>query len=233
MIAKPAAFNPFQPQDLFAALGRLRFPRAGEAADLARLAPDKQDAEPMPQADGEGHADPAELSPLSRALAPSGGASALFEFNFQAVHSISEVREGNSITRTEFFAASFEMNLTVSGDPEAAKALFEKLKAEFIPEKVADRIATFATAGFGRLKDGEGKGVLQDRAAFRDFIQKAVEQGYGQALGLLGPVDGEVKGGLEKTLQFVRDRLDAWVKEGQEAADAPVDAPAPAVEVLA
>ncbi len=161
--------------------------------------------------------DSADLSPLAGLLGGRGGASALFEFNYQAVHAISVSRDGDRITRSEFFSQSFEMRLTVAGEPEAAKALFDKLQAEFTPEKVADRIAGFATAGFGRLTDAEGKDTLTERGAFRDFIQQFVEKGFADALGMLGPLADPVKEGLDKSLALVKERLDAWVKAEAEA----------------
>ena len=163
--------------------------------------------------------DSADLSPLAGLLGRQGGASALFEFNYQAVHGISEVRDGRGITRTEFFSQSFEMKLTVSGDPEAAKALFDRLQAEFTPGKVADRIAGFATSGFGRLTGADGRDALTDRGAFREFIQRAIEKGFADALGMLGPLADPVREGLDGTLSLVKEKLDAWVKDGEPEAE--------------
>ena len=141
-------------------------------------------------------ADRADLSALAREFAKQGGAFALFEFEYQSVRSVSQVRNGDSVSRQEYWQQSFEMHLTVGGDPEAAKALFAKLQDEFSPEKVSDRIASFA------LKGAEGKGD-----AFRDFIRAAIEQGYGEARRLLGPLDEKVSDSLEQTMKLLWDKL--------------------------
>ena len=141
-------------------------------------------------------ADRADLSALAQQFAKQGGAFALFEFHYQSVHSVSMARDGKGVSRREFWQQSFEMDLTVGGDPEAAKALFAKIQEEFSPEKVADRIVGFA------LKGSEGKGN-----PFREFIQKAIELGYAQARQMLGPLDDKIAAQLEETMKRVREKM--------------------------
>jgi hypothetical protein len=186
------------------------------------FAPFARENGPPPRQDAPA-SDSADLSPLAGLLGRQGGASALFEFNYQAVHGISVSQGEHGITRTEFLSQSFEMRLTVAGDPEAAQDLFDRLQAEFTPEKVADRIADFATAGFGRLKGEDGHDALTGRAAFRDFIQQFVEHGFSDALGILGPLADPVREGLDKALSLVREKLDAWVKAADVGEDASSD----------
>lgn len=143
-----------------------------------------------------GKMDRADLSALAKEFAKRGGAFALFEFEYQSVHSVSLYRDAHGVSRQEYWQQSFEMNLTVGGDPEAAKALFEKMKEQFSPEKVAGRIADFAL-GISAGRD----------QAFRDLIRSAVELGYSQARDMLGPVDEEVAAQLEETLKRVRELL--------------------------
>ena len=159
-----------------------------------------------------------DLSSLASSLAKDHKAMAMMEFHYQAVHAVSTSLSDGKLTRTEFMAQSFEMDLTVVGDPEAARELFQKLKEEWSPDKVADRIAAFATKGFGR------QGLPQDRAGFRGLVQKAVESGYSQARSLLGPVGEEVASSLEETMKRVRDLLDIWAKgpEAEPEAGAPL-----------
>lgn len=168
---------------------------------------------------GAGALDSLDLSALAGNLAKDHKAIAIMELHYQSMHSISTAFDGTKYSRTEIYAQTFDMKLTVAGDPEAAKALFEKMKAEWTPDKVSERISNFAVSGFGLPN------LPQDRATYRDFIQKAVEEGYGQAKSLLGALSKDVAGSLEETMQKVRDRLDAWVK-GPEASQDPEPASA-------
>ncbi len=153
-------------------------------------------------------ADATELSDLARAFSGkgggAGGAAALFEFQYQSVHAVSLSRDGSGVSRREFFAESLQIRLTVAGTPEGVQSLLDRLRSEFTPEKVAGRIADFATAGY------KGPGEKGAREAFRAYIQKAVESGYAAALSLLGPLGAGVKEPLEKTMDLLRDRLDAF-----------------------
>lgn len=141
-------------------------------------------------------ADRADLSALAQQFAKQGGAFALFEFNYQSVHAVSMARDGKGVSRQEFWQQTFEMHLTVGGDPEAAKALFSKLQDEFSPEKVSDRIANFALGASA----GQGN-------PFKDLIQKAVESGYAQARQMLGVLDPKVSDQLEQTMKLVREKM--------------------------
>lgn len=207
----------FQPSPVFALFGRLKSPPLQDFQ-----LPDpiiEGGAQPAEtQAPASGLADHAAISALGESLSRQDGAMALFEFNYQAAHGISTIQNGSGITRTEFWAQSYGMKFTVAGEPEAAQALFDKLQSEFTPEKVADRIAAFATAGFGRMTGADGQDTLTDRGAFRDFIQKFVEKGFADALGMLGPLADPVRAGLDRTLSLVKGKLDAWVKTGDQGA---------------
>lgn len=164
------------------------------------------DALPFPD-EGKGRqaekGDRADLSALSREFARKGGAFALFEFEYQSVHAVSLSRDARGASRREYWSESFEMRLSVGGDPEAARKLFEKLKEEYRPEKVADRIVGFALKGAG----GRGE-------AYRDLLRAAIEIGYSEARRMLGPLDEKVESELEETLRLVRERLQP--KQDQE-----------------
>lgn len=161
--------------------------------------------------------DRADLSSFASSLAQSGGAVALFEFNYQSVRAFSETRGGGSVTRSAFLYESFEMHLTVAGDPEAAQSLFEKLKAEFTPEKVAERIAHVGLSGFLEGEEEADEAGKPSRSDIRDLILQAVQRGHGEALRLLGPLSEEHRSPLEETLRLVRERLDAFALEGEKA----------------
>ena len=159
-------------------------------------------------------ADAMDFSPLGQAF-QSGGASALFEFNYQSVHAISETRDGGRVTREEFFQESLDIRLTVQGDPKAAEELMARLKEAFTPEKVAGRILDFALSGFAPA--GAGDGAVQ-RQGYADWIQKAIQQGYDQARQVLGKLDDATAGSLDETLKRIREGLAAFVQGKQDTA---------------
>ncbi len=193
-----------------------QIPPAG--LDLGLLSwPPPEDGRPRSQGNacaspGMGGMDSLDLSALAGNLAKDHKAMAIMELHYQSMHAVSTVFDGTKYSRTEIYAQTFDMKLTVAGDPEAAKALMEKIRQEWSPDKVADRIADFATAGFGRA------GLPQERSAFRDLIQQAIESGYSQAKGLLGPLGDETASSLEETMKKIRERLDAWVKGPEPSA---------------
>ncbi len=164
--------------------------------------------------------DSLDLSALAGSLAKDHKAVAIMEFHYRSMHAIRTEFEGTEYSRTEIYAQTFDMTLTVAGDPEAAKGLLEKLKAEWTPDKVAERIANFAVTGFGLAS------MPSDRSAYRDLIGKAVESGYSQARSLLGSLSEDIAGSLEETMRKVRERLDAWVRGPEVLTDPAIPAAA-------
>lgn len=153
--------------------------------------------------------DAVDLSRLARGFAGKGGAFALFEFNYQAVHAVAEVRDGDSVSRTEVFQSSLDIRLTVGGDPAAAEDLVQRLQDAFTPEKVAGRIADFALKGRG------------EDDPFRPVLLEAVERGWRKAMELLGPLDDAAKAPLEESLRLVRERFAALEESSRPAQASP------------
>ncbi len=154
-------------------------------------------------------ADSLDLTSLAKNLAGDHKAMALFEFTYQSINIVSQSFSGGQVSRTEVMAQSFEMNMTLVGDPEAAAALVANLEERWTPAKVADRITGFALKSFGR------KDLPQAPSDFRDLVVSLMEKGYAQARTLLGNVSGEVASGLEETRLKVIDKMNSF------AADAP------------
>jgi hypothetical protein len=81
--------------------------------------------------------------------------------------------------------------------------------AEFTPEKVADRILNFIDLA---IKQAEAKGASEDELnKLRAQARAGVEDGYRKAYDMLsglGILQGEVKAGVEKTGQLLREGLD-------------------------
>lgn len=81
--------------------------------------------------------------------------------------------------------------------------------AEYTPEKVADRILNFIDLA---IKQAEAKGASEDELnKLRAQARAGVEDGYRKAYDMLsglGILQGEVKAGVEKTGQLLREGLD-------------------------
>lgn len=81
--------------------------------------------------------------------------------------------------------------------------------AEYTPEKVADRILNFIDLA---IKQAETKGASEDELnKLRSQARAGVEDGYRKAYDMLnglGILKGDVKSGVEKTGQFLREGLD-------------------------
>lgn len=84
------------------------------------------------------------------------------------------------------------------------------------PEATADRIANFALGFWDKYAKKHG---LEDneegRKAYADFIGGAISQGIDEARGILGALsalNGDVSSNIDKTANFITNRLDEFVK---------------------
>jgi hypothetical protein len=100
----------------------------------------------------------------------------------------------------------------------------ESLKDFFSPENTASRISEFALSRFNALRPESSEA---DRQEYRDFIQPFVEQGYQDALGVLGELPEEIGDVLDDTMQIVRSLFDDFVSGPVESDDSETAAAVP------
>lgn len=125
---------------------------------------------------------------------------------------------------------SFPTNFSQKDIVEANKRILEKSnnlsnanetinendKNYFSPENTANRIYNFATSFYETFLAGTGKEDSEaSRQEYKDIIGSAIDEGFGQALDILGDLPDEVSSQVQTTHDLIFEKLDKFVK-GEE-----------------
>ena len=125
---------------------------------------------------------------------------------------------------------SFPTNFSQKDIVEANKRILEKSnnlsnanetinendKNYFSPENTANRIYNFATSFYETFLAGTGKEDSEaSRQEYKDIISSAIDEGFGQALDILGDLPDEVSSQVQTTHDLIFEKLDKFVK-GEE-----------------
>lgn len=125
---------------------------------------------------------------------------------------------------------SFPNSLSQKDIVEANKRILEKSnnlsnvnepandfdKNYFSPENTANRIYNFATSFYETFLAGTGKEDSEaSRQEYKDIIGSAIDEGFGQALDILGDLPDEVSSQIQTTHDLIFEKLDKFVK-GEE-----------------
>lgn len=113
---------------------------------------------------------------------------------------------------------AFEKLRAVVGNARAELGIPEGTVLDTSPEATANRIVDFALGAFESYW-GNHDDLNQDdaRAAFADFIGKAINQGIEEArdiLTALNALNPEVGGNIDTISSLIQERLDAFVTGG-------------------
>lgn len=160
-------------------------------------------------------------------------ARAQFQVNYQVIRSINTANGTETQQFSFSFHASVEYLQATSGQAPADLGAavegaagadpLQRLRAFFSPEKTAERILDFALSFFPLSSHFKEGGDIEDnRQAFADFIGKAIQKGFDEALGILGKLPDPVQENIDQTHKIVFDGLQDFVQNG--LAPAKVDA---------
>ncbi|MBZ0257607.1 DUF5610 domain-containing protein [bacterium] len=86
----------------------------------------------------------------------------------------------------------------------------------FSPENTSDRIVAFATSFFGNYAANHSNEDAQAQLdGFTTLISDAIEQGFGQAQGILGDLSGneEISQNIDRTFSLVKEKIDSFRHE--------------------
>ena len=110
---------------------------------------------------------------------------------------------------------SFEKLRAVVAEARAELGTPENTVLDTSPEATANRIADFALGAFGAWQKNHAElGEEEARKQFADFIGGAIQQGIGEARGILGALNAltpEVQSNIDQTWVIIQDRLDYFV----------------------
>ena len=83
----------------------------------------------------------------------------------------------------------------------------------FSPEATAGRIADFALSGFSFFDGGSAaqENSVDSRQRFSDFIIPAIEQGFAEALEILGQLPTQVTDEIQQTRNLIDDRFAQFI----------------------
>lgn len=169
------------------------------------------------------------------------GVSAQFEVNYQAMMAVMGADGSMTMQSVNFsMSASFEymgisagmgsnfnpfsqflnggVNGTKEGEQTNANDPFAALRDLFSPEKTAQRILDFSLGFFGNSSMfREGGDTEESRGSFADYIGKAIQKGFDEALGVLGKLPEQTSKEIDKTHELVFDGLDNFKKNGYDS----------------
>lgn len=122
-------------------------------------------------------------------------------------------------TRYDFFSAQAE---------EIVKAHIQAFEGDpFGPEATADRIVNFAVSFFPMFAaDNPDLSHEEQVEAYRKLVEGAIDEGFREALQILGALPNEISAGIERTRSLVSEKLDVFftnlagegAEEGRKAA---------------
>ncbi len=97
----------------------------------------------------------------------------------------------------------------------------------FSPSATADRIVNFAVSFFPMFAaDNPDMSYEEQVKAYKDMVEGAIDQGFKDALQILGALPNDISAGIEQTRSLVSEKLDAFfanlsgagAEEGKKAA---------------
>lgn len=106
----------------------------------------------------------------------------------------------------------------VVGDARKELGLPEDAVIDTSPEATGQRIVDFALGFFDKYAKQNGlENNEEGRKQFADFIGGAIPQGIDEARGILGALnalDGNTGSNIDKTADYITNKLDEFVKKG-------------------
>jgi hypothetical protein len=116
---------------------------------------------------------------------------------------------------TENTDASQAAKTSETAETTEANNLLDQLMEFFSPENTANRILDVAMSFFPRSGIFAEQGDTEaSRSEYRDFIGKAIEEGFAQAKAILGDLTKEVGSLVDQTKNLVTVGLEDFVKNG-------------------
>ncbi|MBF0406003.1 MAG: DUF5610 domain-containing protein [Candidatus Riflebacteria bacterium] len=156
----------------------------------------------------------------------------MFDLSYQTMKSVNSAN-GTELQEVNFsFKASYEFLQKVSGQSgnslknvsdnygkangvQEQKDSLAELKEYFSPEKTAKRILDVALSFYpSHSTFAENGDSESSRKSFADFIGGAIDEGFKQARGLIGPMPDDVESDVDKTHSIIFEGLDNFVKNG-------------------
>lgn len=99
----------------------------------------------------------------------------------------------------------------------ANEIISEKDKNYFNSENTANRIYNFATSFYETYLLGTGKEDSEaSRQEYKDIIGEAIDEGFGQALDILGDLPDAVSKEIQNTRDLIFEKLDQFVKGDEQ-----------------
>lgn len=92
---------------------------------------------------------------------------------------------------------------------------------DFSPEAVAERILSFATAGFGSFRERHNdQGDDEQLNGFMRLIRDAIDQGFAEArhiLDGLGVLNGDIAANTDRTYALIQDGLNSFEEKARNS----------------
>ena len=123
---------------------------------------------------------------------------------------------------SEYFRASMSYQSTQAQAPAPTQPAPEAANP-FGPEATAGRITDFALSFFPMFAKEHGDMSYEDQLrAFRDMVEGAIDEGFAQAMDILGELPDEVTTQIEQTRSLISQKLVAFFANaaGEGAAEA-------------
>ncbi|MBI4829036.1 MAG: DUF5610 domain-containing protein [Nitrospinae bacterium] len=111
---------------------------------------------------------------------------------------------------SEYFRASMSYQSTQAQAPESVEPPVESVNP-FGPEATAGRITDFALSFFPMFAKEHGDMSYEEQLrAFRDLVEGAIDEGFQQAMDILGELPDEVNAQIQETRSLITQKLDAF-----------------------
>lgn len=112
----------------------------------------------------------------------------------------------------------FEAELGTDAIQQAAES-----GEDYSPEAVAERILSFATAGFAGYQERHPEQAGDEQLSeFMALIRGAIEKGFEEARGILdglGVLQGDIKTNADRTYELIQEGLDRFEEQQREPAE--------------
>jgi hypothetical protein len=144
--------------------------------------------------------------------------------NRKVVESISQ--KGNAIETSQQELLEINKRLlekanNINNGPEEVTA---NDKNYFSAQNTADRIYNFATSFYETYLAGTGKEDSEaSRKEYKDIIGSAIDEGFNQALSILGDLPDKVSNEIQNTRTIIFDKLDRFVSGEEKTYSQKVD----------
>lgn len=119
-------------------------------------------------------------------------------------------REVSAYTKSSE-TAEFKLNMKMTQADALAKAQANAMQSPFGPEAVAQRIADFALGLFPMFAaDNPDMSEEEQITAFKAMVEGAIDEGFSEAMAILGTLPGDVMDQVNETRSLVQDKLDSF-----------------------